>query len=208
MGNMMLYNNKEDFKDQIQTIVNTLQCVTMRQLYHLIPNKLNKSKEELENMVFTTYKYHYISRSQGATPEDNIYYTFDKGNIDHGNIATTWVFIDYVKQFGILPYDALKTACASQKPVTLNVLVEGKLVKFISITNKSDAVQVLLAQEQFYQHYERGEEDLSGSLYMLVLESESLLDELENFKITIPHTVALLSFENNLPMVEYFCQEN
>lgn len=200
----MIYKAKEDFKDQIQTIVNTLQCVTLRQLYHIIPNKAGRTKEQLENMVFTTYKYHLINRSQGATPEDNIYYTFSTDNIDYSNILCAWVFIDYVKKHGLDPYETLQSACASPKPVSLNIIGNGKLIKFIGIENKSDLSGILLEQERFYNDYEKGCEEESGIQYIIVIEDESILLALENLNISIPHIVALVSYEDSEGIVEYF----
>ena len=199
------YKEIIDFNKETSQIMNRIKCLTIEQFKEFFPENPERLREHAMGSVYyfaSNYQTILIKNKEILINATNPEYRQDL-------IDCTWVMLDIFKNSTKEYGSALchKACQEAETPHCIQFFLDNKFYKLVHIANRDELAKVLYARDSFYAKHEgkHGKEEESFTKNVIVIRDESLLTDIEEFELAIPHMIALLSGEDTKkPTIEYF----
>lgn len=178
-----------DFLNEAQDFVFQMGAVSLSQLQALFPN-INCN--DLERIITSR-----LTKSKQCQKHGNWYCPI--GRTELANVMTErliWVALD------IMEYEPRMLPVLSRTPAnTYMVFKNDKVYELVYLHRNNTASQITMLNEKYNRIH--ADNPNNAMVYVLVIEEDSMLDELDNYTIHFPHMVAYVSnsFKNFKPEI-------
>ncbi len=166
----------------INDILKAVKCMTVSQVCTILPGK---SENAYRYILSQLYRSNYISFI-----DHNYLVPYKHEEISRESVLCMWAMLDDSPESdtGIVIPKELQTICRSDFPAQFMYIHDNKLIDTVYI-HKDNTSNLLFLQNSILNRIP--EEALGDYCVLIVIEDESLIDQVAAVNLAVPNTIAL-----------------